>query len=107
MSPKTRAWRVGTAGLRWMAVLLLAALPARVRATPCRDAELLEGYGFKAKGGGATDRVILVTEPTEAAVRSAFEEAHGGPAIVRFEVAEPIEIDTEINVRNSFLTIDG
>ena len=66
----------------------------------------LEGFGAQTKGG-AGGRVIHVTQPTDAAVRAAFADALNGPAIVHFDVAGPITINSSLNVEANNLTIEG
>ena len=77
-------------------------------APPAAAEDLLEGFGSATRGGDG-GREIVIAEATEAAVRDAFEEANrGGPAILRFEVAQPIVIGrSQPPLPADFLTLDG
>lgn len=71
------------------------------------DADPLEGFGAGTPGG-AGGRVITVSEPTDAAVRAAFEQANAGRAIVRFDTPGPILITRTLpRLEGSFITIEG
>jgi hypothetical protein len=71
------------------------------------DTDASEGFGANTPGGeGGT--LIFVTEPTEDAVRAAFNKANGGHAIVRFAVTQPIGIREPLpQLKGAFITIDG
>ena len=71
------------------------------------DADASQGFGSNTPGGdGGT--VIRVSEPTEAAVRTAFARANGGHAVIRFETTQPIAISEPLpRLTGSFITVDG
>jgi hypothetical protein len=70
--------------------------------------ELLEGFGA-VTSGGTGGRVITVDEPTEAAVRAAFEDANrAGHAVIHFTTRETIPVVDKLPILSSpNLTIDG
>ncbi|MCW5891705.1 MAG: VCBS repeat-containing protein [bacterium] len=71
------------------------------------DADPLEGFGADTPGG-AGGRVVIVSEPTEAAVRAAIQAANAGRTIVRFDTPGPIQISKSLpRLEGSFVTIEG
>jgi len=67
----------------------------------------LEGFGATTRGG-AGGREIRITEATDRAVRTAFSEASKGNAIVKFDVAGPIEILEPLpRLEGAYVTIEG
>jgi hypothetical protein len=71
------------------------------------DADPSAGFGAGTPGG-AGGTVIVVTDPSEAAVRAAFSKANAGRAIVRFDVSDPIAIRRPLpKLTGAFITIDG
>jgi hypothetical protein len=67
----------------------------------------LQGFGAQT-AGGAGGTVIHITDPTDDAVRAAFAQADStSPAIVSFDVAVPITIDSTILVTAHDLTVEG
>lgn len=70
--------------------------------------EPLEGFGAQTIGGSG-GRVIVITAPTEEAVRVAFADAAStGNAIIRFAVEQPIPIVKKLPILNKpNLTIEG
>jgi hypothetical protein len=75
---------------------------------PAAGREALEGFGTETNGG-AGGRVITISEPTEDAVRAAFEDANTtGKAVIRFQVTRPIAIVKKLPILNKpELTIEG
>lgn len=75
---------------------------------PAAGREALEGFGSETDGG-AGGRIITITEPTEDAVRKAFEDAiTTGKAVIRFQVKQPIAIVKKLPILNKpELTIEG
>ncbi len=69
--------------------------------------EPLEGFGATTRGGEG-GRTIRITEPTDAAVRAAFKNAASGSAVIVFEVAGPIPIDSPLPILSgNYLTVEG
>jgi hypothetical protein len=67
----------------------------------------LQGFGAQTTGG-AGGTVIHITQATDDAVRAAFAQADNtAPAIVSFDVAGPITIDSTILVTAHNLTVEG
>jgi hypothetical protein len=75
---------------------------------PAAGTEALEGFGTETKGG-AGGRVIAIAEPTEDAVRAAFDDANTtGKAIIRFQTQQPIAIAKKLPILSKpELTIEG
>ena len=66
-----------------------------------------EGFGTQTPGG-AGGKIIHITQPTDQAVRAAFQEARAGNAIVVFDVPGPIEITSPLPLLDgAFVTIEG
>lgn len=78
------------------------------RPLPPPGREPIEGFGA-ATTGGTGGRVVTISEPTEDAVRAAFDDAvRTGHAIIRFAVTQPIAITNKLPILNKpNLTIDG
>ena len=70
--------------------------------------EPLEGFGAQTSGG-AGGRVVTIGEPTEDAVRAAFDDAvRTGNATIRFAVKQPIAIVNKLPILTKpNLTIEG
>jgi hypothetical protein len=77
-------------------------------ALPPPGREPLEGFGADTRGG-AGGRVITIGEPTEDAVRTAFDDANRtGNAIIRFATTRPIAIVDKLPIlAKPNLTIEG
>jgi hypothetical protein len=75
---------------------------------PAAGREPLEGFGADTNGGTG-GRVITITDPTEDAVRAAFDDANTtGKAILQFKVAKPIAIAKKLPILTKpNLTIEG
>src|SRR5262249_1610222 len=82
-------------------------LPAAPDGPDDNDTDPSEGFGATTPGGdGGT--LITVTESTETAVAAAFAKAAAGPAVVRFQVPDPIAIHSPLpRLTGAFITIDG
>src|SRR5262249_50182341 len=71
------------------------------------DSDPVEGFGASTPGG-AGGRVLSVTEPTEAAVRAAFDAGASGHAIIRFETTQPLAITgSPPRLHGSLTTVEG
>lgn len=72
------------------------------------EVEPHQGFGATTPGGEG-GREIRIREPSEAAVRAAFDDANtGGPAVVRFEVGAPIVVSHSLPVLTaSHVTLAG
>jgi hypothetical protein len=71
------------------------------------ETDPVEGFGATTPGGEG-ERVIVVREPTESAVRAAFSDAREGYATVRFETTVPIEVRRSLpRLDGEFITVDG
>jgi pectate lyase len=69
--------------------------------------EPLEGFGASTKGG-AGGEVITISEPTDAAVRSAFSQAKGKAASrIVFATPGPITITSPLKLDASNVTVEG
>ena len=71
------------------------------------DSDAIEGFGASTPGGTG-GRELPVTEPTEAAVRAAFDAASSGNAVIRFQTTQPIAITGSLpRLDGSFVTVEG
>lgn len=77
-------------------------------APPGENGEPHEGFGATTAGGDG-GREIRIREATEEAVRAAFEDANtGGPAVLRFEIADRIVVARSLPpLTASHLTLEG
>ncbi len=71
------------------------------------DSDPLQGFGASTPGGEG-GRLIRITDPSEDAVRAAFDAAQSGNAIVSFETTAPIEIKKSLpRLEGAFITVEG
>jgi pectate lyase len=86
--------------------LLVIALGALACAAARADSQPLEGFGAETPGGHGK-AVVRVTTLADSGPGSLREAISGGDRTVVFDVAGEIQLERQLNVQGSFVTIDG